>query len=116
MKMYLNFKLNIMIPEAKIILCILICVGISFVYLLFRRIKNSPIEFNNSWVGTTFYVFSHKGSIAEMTPIEWLNPNKKNGKKFIIPDSFGKLETGKTYELLQNEASGYYVKKVAVML
>lgn len=88
--------------------------------LLFHLIYtywNAPFKLTEDLVGTTFYIFSHENNIAEMCPIYELDPEKKNkGRKFFIPESFGKLESRKTYDLLKNKEGELCVRQVAVML
>jgi hypothetical protein len=71
----------------------------------------APVPINESWVGTTFYVFNHTKSIAQMAPIQELNSNKK--RNFFIPESFWELESRKTYELLEDEEGDLYFKQVS---
>lgn len=99
------------------IIWVLLGVASTLLFYLIYTYWNAPFKLTEDWVGTTFYIFNHENTVAEMCPIYELDPKKKNkGRKFFIPESFGKLEPRKTYDLLKNKEGDLYVRQVAVML
>lgn len=94
-----------------------------FCFLLYGLIylkrdkRNTPVKLPDYIVYTTMYIFKHEGNVAEITSVENLMTHKKRKrKKYLIPETCGRLESGKTYNFYKDKDGEFRVKQVAVFI